>query len=394
MPFESCVYDEYYYYLLATSWKSNILKYKQDSAGKYLKNQTGGSVTNILVNATDEDIQKCCSSIDENYIFVKEQFDVVEKKTDEKLSNIYDKLVESNEFVKELDKETRYLLQKEIDEKTTDLYNEIANSNEFVKELDKETRYLLEKSTNEKVDLVYEEITRNYKYTEKLVDETKESLSNLKGEIDRNNSYVECLVEISEDKQFQKINEITEIINKKLQDTQTRVLELEKSKEVIFTEEQEKVLNEIVNENIIDVKTELNKETSHRYSELYSYSNEHFSTLYKGLKDTAFNFETILNDKVSNLYQNDENIKWEVNTIKENLTASFALVNTVKELKQELLEQKNNSNQKFIELQKEYEDRLNKQRIKYEKKLMKLEESIKEDKKNPIVKLIEKIKKR
>ncbi|MBQ8886919.1 MAG: glycosyltransferase family 8 protein [Candidatus Gastranaerophilales bacterium] len=132
MPFESNVYDEYYCYLSFTAWKNNIVKYKQNSFGKHLKNQIGGSVTNILVDATDEDIQKVYKDVAQNY---------------NEIQNIYDA---------------------------------IAKSNEFVKELDKEARYLLEKQTNEKITGVYEEITRNYKYTKKLVDEVKTENSNSK----------------------------------------------------------------------------------------------------------------------------------------------------------------------------------------------------------------------
>ena len=390
MPFESSIYDEYYYYLLFTAWKNNILKYKHLSSGKYLKNQTGGSITNILVNATDEDIQKCYSSLEDNYSFVKEQLDVAEKRTDEKLSN---------------------------------LYNELEKSNEFVKELDKEARYLLKKSTDEKVDIVYQEITRCYKYTEKLIDEVKGAIlnlknfntseienlkndisnlkneksleiENLKSEIERNNSYTEYLVEISEGKQNQKLNEVEENLNKKIQEAKTDILSLQKAQETKFTEEQLKILDEIFNENIVRINSALNKETAHRFSEVYAYSNEHFSKLYKGLTNTSSNFETILNDKVDKLYKNDETIKWDMNSIKENLNASLELVSTVDNLKKELLEQKNTNNQKLVSLQKEYEDKLNQQRIKYEKKLMHIEQTIKEDRKNPIVKFIEKIKKR
>ena len=218
---------------------------------------------------------------------------------------------------------------------------------------------------------------------------TDEKISVLKTEIEKNHSYTEYFFEILEGKCSQKVEDAVREIKKEIE---------QKEKDIYSSID---LTNSLIEEKSQNIKNDFNEiasilkdETTHRFSEMYAYSNEHFSRLYKGLKETSGNFEIILNDKVDNLYKNDEIIKSEVNSIKESLDANFSLADAVTALKQELIEQKNINNQKIVELQKEYEDRLNQQRIKYEKKLMQLEQSIEEDRKNPIVKLIEKIKKR
>ncbi|MBQ8886918.1 MAG: hypothetical protein IJY61_04370 [Candidatus Gastranaerophilales bacterium] len=213
-----------------------------------------------------------------------------------------------------------------------------------------------------------------------------QDISNIKTEIDKNNNYTEYLVEISEGKQAEKLqNEIVAIKN-----------ELSNRDEKITSsiDEKIKILEEVFSENTINLKADITKDLTHQFREIYSYSNEHFSRLYKGLKDTTLSLEVIMNDKVEKLYKNDNDFRWEIDNIKANLNPCFEVVKEVETLKQELIKQDNANNIKLNELKKEYENQLNQQRIKYEKKLMKLEETIKEERKNPFVKFIEKIKKR
>ena len=346
MPFEHFIYDYYYYFLLLTPFGQRVVEYKKKASGKYLKNNIGGKETNILLNVFSDDVQKIYQEITKNY-----------------------------EYTNSLKEEVKSELNQQIDNVVQIQINAVNSQ------------------TDEKISKVYEEITKNYEYTNSLKEEvnfkTDEKIAVLKREIEKNHSYTEYFFEILEGKHTQKVEDAVSEIKKEIEQKEKNIYSSINLTNNLIEEKSENIKNDF-NEMMSSIK----KETTHRFSEMYAYSNEHFSRLYKGLKDTSSNFEIILNDKVDSLYQNDETIKWDVSTIKENLNASFALVNTVQELKQELLEQKNTSNQKFVELQKEYEERLNQQRIKYEKKLMKLEESIKEDRKNPIVKFIEKIKKR
>ena len=136
MPFEHPVYDLYYYYLSFTLWRKNITLYQNMSAGKHLKDGIGGCVTNITVDATDEDIQKIYSELDNTYKYINVTKEVLETKID------------STEL----------------------LNNELA--------------YRLGITTDEKISKVYDEVSKNYKYTEKLVENVDSKLDTYKNVTD------------------------------------------------------------------------------------------------------------------------------------------------------------------------------------------------------------------
>ena len=394
MPFEHFVYDYYYYFLLLTPFRNRVIEYRQKASGKHLKDNIGGKETNILLTVFSDDIQKVYQEITKNYEYtnslkeeirseldkqidnvIQVQASTINSQTDGKINKVYDEITKNYEYTNSLKDEIKSKLDKQIDNVIQVQANTISAQ------------------TDEKISKVYDEITKNYEYTNSLRDEvnfkTDEKISVLKTEIEKNHSYTEYFFEILEGKCSQKVEDAVREIKKEIE---------QKEKDIYSSID---LTNSLIEEKSQNIKNDFNEiasilkdETTHRFSEMYAYSNEHFSRLYKGLKETSGNFEIILNDKVDNLYKNDEIIKSEVNSIKESLDANFSLADAVTALKQELIEQKNINNQKIVELQKEYEDRLNQQRIKYEKKLMQLEQSIEEDRKNPIVKLIEKIKKR
>lgn len=425
MPFESNIYDEYYYYLLFTSWKNNVLVYKQNSFGKHLKNQIGGSVTNIQINATDEDIQKCFAGLEENYNYAKGQFVVTEQKTDEKISDVYNEIEKNYEFTKEqLSIETQ-----KNNEKISNIYDEIAKNYEFTKTQLQEASYLSEQATDKKIDLVYNEITQNYKYTEELTSDldkkvsqvkeelvknnehTKEQLDtaeqrtdekisninasilNLKENIDKNNNYTEYLVESSCEKQAQKLEEAISNVENEIAQREDKVYRAIDNTHAI-TDEKLKKLEDIFNQNVAELNSKINQDITHRFREIYLYSNDNFSKLYKGLKETSLHLENILNDKISNLRENEETLKQQISSLKDELESYSNLETVVANLKTELVKQNIDNSSNLELLKKEYEEKLNNQRIKYEKKLMHLENVIEESKKNPIAKFIDKIKKR
>ncbi len=432
MPFESNIYDEYYYYLLFTSWKNKVLTYKQNSFGKHLKNQIGGCDTNIRLNATDEDIQKCFTGLEENYNYVKGQFIVAEQKTDEKISDVYNEITKSYEFVKE----RLNVEEQKNNEKISNIYDEIAKNYEFTKAQSKEVSYLSEQATDKKIDLVYNEITKNYKYIEELTSDLDKKVSQVKDElvknneytnnlnnsvqesiselqstvknnnleidrkllnleenIDKNNNYTEYLVESSCEKQAQKLKEaISNIENEIAQKEKSVYLAIDNT--YISTDEKLKRLSEVFNQNTAELSSKINQDITHRFRENYMYSNENFSKLYKGLKENALNLENILNDKISNLRENEETLKQQISSLKDELESYSNLETVVANLKSELVKQNIDNSSNLELLKKEYEEKLNNQRIKYEKKLMHLENVIEESKKNPIAKFIDKIKKR
>ena len=121
MPFESEIYEEYYEYLKLTPYKNKISLYRLNSSGKRLKNNIGGSVTNIVLTATDKDLEQCYKELNKNYDYTNEQLALI--------SNNLQKASETKYI--ELNKETD-LKFSEIyyytNSYAADLYKEVKNS--------------------------------------------------------------------------------------------------------------------------------------------------------------------------------------------------------------------------------------------------------------------------
>ena len=167
MPFEHPVYDCYYYYLTYTKYAPKILEYRQNSFGKSLKNNIGGTTTNILINATDEDLKKLYSEVNKIYGFTNESFEYLKKLFDEEVSQIYTYVNEALEKkVQEVSIEIYDNINEAIEEKTQQVFPKVYD---YLNEA-------IEKKNNE-INLIYEEISKNYKYTEKIVAELRDELT-------------------------------------------------------------------------------------------------------------------------------------------------------------------------------------------------------------------------
>ncbi len=186
MPFEHPVYDCYYYYLTYTKYAPKILEYRQNSFGKSLKNNIGGTTTNILINATDEDLKKLYSEVNKIYGFTNESFEYLKKLFDEEVSQIYTYVNEALEKkVQEVSIEIYDNINEAIEEKTQQVFPKVYDYlNEAIEEKTQQVfpkvyDYLneaIEKKNNE-INLIYEEISKNYKYTEKIVAELRDELT-------------------------------------------------------------------------------------------------------------------------------------------------------------------------------------------------------------------------
>lgn len=209
MSFEHPVYDLYYYYLSFTRWNKNVTLYKNMSFGRHLKNGIGGSVTNITVDATDEDIQKVYSEIDNNYKLINTTRDFLESKID---------------FVQGLNDELKHILTVTTDDKISRVYEEITKNYEYTGNLVNSCRLELDNKiiyesaqTDDKISKVYDEVSKNYKYTEKLVKETKEDIdNNIKNYFD--NRFKELYSYINEEVSniYKTINENYKLIENKI----------------------------------------------------------------------------------------------------------------------------------------------------------------------------------
>ena len=162
MPFESEIYDEYYEYLRLTPFKNKITEYKLNASGKRLKNNIGGSVTNIVISATDKDIEEKCRK---NYEYTNEKVEgcraEVTKYTDEKANACFDEITKNYEYT---------------NEKVEGCFAEITKNYEYTKTLNS--------SLNKDTDLKFSE---NYAYfnmhVSSLYKELKSGISTLENSI-------------------------------------------------------------------------------------------------------------------------------------------------------------------------------------------------------------------
>ena len=206
ISFEHPVYDIYYYYLSFTAWKYKIAEYKLICSNKKLKNNFGGSETNILKTVFDEDLKPIFAEINKTYDFTNESLTYLKKRFDEEIPKMYDYVNEAlekkvhevsiesydnvnlaiekkiKEVCESIYENVNLIVEKKIKEVCDSLYDSINKS------IEKKTQecfplvydYInkaIDKKNNE-LNLIYEEIHKNYKYTEKIVDDLRVELTN------------------------------------------------------------------------------------------------------------------------------------------------------------------------------------------------------------------------
>ncbi len=519
IPFEHSVYDLYYYYLSFSAWKNKIAQYKQISSGKYLKNGIGGSVTNILVNSTDEDIQKAYKVINDyyqytkdnikninadtdrkinaiydeigkNYDFTKEEItkqnNITTQNTDEKISKIYEEITKNYNYTNELAQNLKtevYSLNLETDNKLNNIitennqesdrkinaiYDEIGKNYDFTKEEITKQNNITIQNTDEKISKIYEEITKNYNYTNELaqnlktevyslnletdnklnniitennqesdrkinaiydeigknydftkeeitkqnnitIQNTDEKISKIYEEITKNYNYTNELAQNLKAEQEQKIDEVYNNLNQSIKETSDNIESnfSQKLKETADTLENNflkeiKTTNDITEWKLKESTDNLRKETVLKFSEAYAYINNQNSDLFNEIKSTGNILEANINYKLNDLYKADENANYEINKIKTKLEDKIEqnVINTLQtEFNEKIQLIEFNHNEEINKLKTEYDEKINYQRIKYEKKLINMENqiklienTIKESKQNIFIKLMKKLK--
>ena len=133
-----------------------------------------------------------------------------------------------------------------------------------------------------------------------------------------------------------------------------------------------------------------------------SYTNEQTAKVFKEITDASTTIENTLNNKLGEIYRNNDIVNQELNALKNNIqskTDSAALENAIKNIKYSLEEKDSEHNKNINEIKNDFETKINQQRIKYEKKLIAMEKQlehmnkkIKEMKKSPLDKLIDLLK--
>ncbi len=397
IPFEHPIYDYYYYYMSFTPWKNKVILYKQMSSLRYLKNNVGGSATNILLAATDEDIQKVYKEITNSYKFTEEsckllnaKFDILQKEFsdfkfsdfDISISKVYEEISKNYEYTNELNTSSKNL----IDETKTEIEGFVNKSVETISELQ-----------DEKISKVYDEISKNYDYTnelnrkvddkvnqnkeeiqglinssrEDITQQTDEKISKVYDEISKNYDYTNELNRKVDEKVNQNKEEVQGLINSSKEDitqqTDEKISKVyeEISKNYDYTNE--------LNKNINDLKYNTDKKESY----IYSFINEKNAELYNLLSEYQGLLEGKINQGNNEQYQKNLEIEYKINNILENKTdkKDLDLMNRIMKNKIEDIEELYKSN--FDELRNKFSDELNNQRVKYEKKLIEMENIIK-----------------
>ena len=346
IPFEHPIYDYYYYYMSFTPWKNKVILYKQMSSLRYLKNNVVGSATNILLAATDEDIQKVYKEITNSYKFTEEsckllnaKFDILQKEFsdfkfsdfDISISKVYEEISKNYEYTNELNTSSKNL----IDETKTEIEGFVNKSVETISELQ-----------DEKISKVYDEISKNYDYTNELNRKVDDK-------VNQNKEEIQGLINSSRE-------DITQQTDEKISKVYDEI-----SKNYDYTNE--------LNKNINDLKYNTDKKESY----IYSFINEKNAELYNLLSEYQGLLEGKINQGNNEQYQKNLEIEYKINNILENKTdkKDLDLMNRIMKNKIEDIEELYKSN--FDELRNKFSDELNNQRVKYEKKLIEMENIIK-----------------
>lgn len=493
MPFEHFIYDCYYYYLLMTPFKNKVFEYRLNGSGRFLKDNIGGSVTNIRLNASDEyvytwflkvekkvteetdvklsklyddilknynyaneisggvddkvkkiyeEITKCYGYTNELTESLKNKVSDLDAQTDEKITKIYDEISKNydytNSLVEELkenasqntviieksegksfaEQDTVNALAKDFDAKVANIYEELVKNKVYSDEKALHLKEEINSETDFKMAKVYEEISKNYDYTSKINSETKALTYELKEEINSETDFKigKVYEEVSKNYDYTyKINEEAKALTYELKEEFDK--KLFKAKDDIFSYtdhcfdkvqhnafEKISLVENSLNDKILQLSDNQNKNLNHRLSEVYSYANSQLSKAFNEIRENNSLVETRINDKINednvlynesknsieNLWNELEN-KTDFNKIEElqnDFASKFASLSSTYETQISSL--KSDFETMFNEQKMHYEAKL----YKMETKLQEMEKECQEGKKSFLQKLIEKYKKR
>lgn len=300
LPFEHPIYDIYYSYLYETPFFKKAAEYKLKSIGRFIKNNTGGRETNILLNATNDDVNKVFEAIDKLYQYANNLEQTILQKTDEKIKEIYNETQKNYSYIdsvrEEVKKEIEFNITQETDKKAEELYKEIKSNYAYIDsvrdEMKKDIEFNITQETDKKAEELYEAIEKNYLYVDKVRDEIKKELvfeisketdkkiDNLYKEIKKSYAYVD---EVRKDSEFETEKNTDEKITKLYQ-------EITKNYKYV-----DKIRDEIKKEIEFNVSKDTDEKISHIYSEI--------SKNYKYTEQLRDEVKEYADEKENNLYK-------------------------------------------------------------------------------------------
>ncbi len=333
IPFDHPVYNYYYYYLVMTPWKNKAIQYKEMAMGKTLKNNIGGRETNILVNATDADLQKVYSEFDKIYKTFDEVKTVIHNESDLKISKVYEEISKNYEFTKNIVSEISEKDTVKTDEKISKVYEEISKNYEYtnekigneiqiinekiLSEIDVKTQNS-QKETEDKVSKVYEEISKNYEFTKNIVSEisekdtakTDEKISKVYEEISKNYEYtnekIGNEIQIVNEKILSEIDVKTQNSQKETDEKISKVYE-EISKNYEYTNEVKDSINSEIQAIKVDI-VNTNQEIEKSKNETIEKTTELVNSNLKQLTENVEKNNQLIDSKIKNITGDLKNI--------------------------------------------------------------------------------------
>jgi len=155
IPFESDIYDEYYEYLKLTPFKNKILQYRLNSAGRRLKNNTGGSVTRIAEIPARDEIKVC-------FNYINERAEISAAETDVKISEVYKEITKNYKYTNELNENLKNEIKNEIENNGSRILekaeDDLSKYRKYTDERIKETKKDFEEHLKETFLSVQDEI--------------------------------------------------------------------------------------------------------------------------------------------------------------------------------------------------------------------------------------------
>ena len=381
IPFDHPVYNYYYYYLVMTPWKNKAIQYKEMAMGKTLKNNIGGRETNILVNATDADLQKVYSEFDKIYKTFDEVKTVIHNESDLKISKVYEEISKNYEFTKNIVSEVSEKDTAKTDEKISKVYEEISKNYEYtnekigneiqiinekiLSEIDVKTQNS-QKETEDKVSKVYEEISKNYEFTKNIVSEisekdtvkTDEKISKVYEEISKNYEYtnekIGNEIQIINEKILSEIDVKTQNSQKETEDKVSKVYE-EISKNYEFTKN---IVSEISEKDTAKTDEKISK-VYEEISKNYEYTNEKIGNEIQIVNEKMLseidiktqNSQKETDGKISKVYEEISKNYEFTNEVKDSINSEIQAIKVdIVNTNQEIEKSKNETIEKTTEL--------------------------------------------
>ena len=383
-----------------TNVVNEITKFSQDNI-----NHISNEFRNLNIQ-TDEKISRVYEEITKNYSYTNELTDKLRSdiktsndilaqnikiQTDEKISRIYSDITENYKYTEQLvynrNKDLLDEIRKNISENKEEFNTKLAENKNDIDKINQNVLIDINAKTDEKISKVYEEITKNYTYTEKLVEsasskteyEVEEKISDIYNLITNNYTSTNNKIEEKSNETKNEISNLYEKINVLSQDYQQENNYL---KEVQATQNEKiNLLETILDDKINSFVTSQNNNLNLKVSEIYSYTNSELSKIFNELKSN----HKELNEKLDyQTYETGKQIsanKEEINKIKTTVEdkADRVQINDLsKDFEEKIQKLQDAHYWEMKELRAQFETQLNEQRVKYEQKLINMENQINE----------------